>query len=200
MQAVRRALQPVRAPIIWAHAAAWSLCRPLVACAGGTVLCLLFVVYGASLAFVAFGAVSMVLVLLACIDARSCLLPDALTQPLLWAGLATSLAGWPHGPASSLAGAMAGYAALAFLRYLGLWWRGAEAMGWGDVKLLAAMGAWIGPHAILHVLLLACLAAVLFAMLHQRRLMPRGFYPFGPFLAVAAMADFVGGSALQSWF
>jgi len=130
------------------------------------------------------------LVLLACIDWASGLLPDALTLPLMWAGLALAWLGLGPALHDSLAGLALGWGLAMILR--GLWWWRcrAEGLGLGDAKLLAALGAWLGAGRVLDVLLFASLGGILFAMGHQRRLRPAGAYPFGPFLALA------GGAAL----
>lgn len=141
------------------------------------------------------------LLLLALIDARTWLLPDALTLPLLWIGLALAWLGW--GTVSlhdALAGAMAGYGVLWLLQQCFRRLRGVDGMGHGDLKLLAALGAWVGWQAVPWVLLAACVAATVFAMGRQRTLLPSGAYPFGPFLAVAGMGVFILGSEVHLWF
>jgi leader peptidase (prepilin peptidase)/N-methyltransferase len=160
----------------------------------------LFACYG-PVAYFAVTALSAVLVLLsALIDAQTGLLPDALTQSLLWLGLASSWAGLGLPLHDALAGVMAGYGFLSCLllvfRCLGV----REAMGRGDLKLLAALGAWLGWQPLLWTLLLACLAGLAFAMWKQKSLRPRGAYPFGPFLAMGGAGVFLGAAAVQSWF
>ena len=73
-------------------------------------------------------------------------------------------------------------------------------MGGGDVKLMAALAAWTGGQVLIWIVLCASLAGVLFAMGMQRRWVPRGAYPFGPFLALAAAPVLVAGARVQSWF
>ncbi|MDS1139231.1 A24 family peptidase [Pusillimonas sp. SM2304] len=141
------------------------------------------------------------LLLLALIDARTWLLPDALTLPLLWMGLALCWMGW--GTVSlhnALAGAMAGYGVLWLLQQGFRRVRGLDGMGHGDLKLLAALGAWVGWQALPWVLLAACVSATVFAMARQRTLFPSGAYPFGPFLAMAGMGVFILGSEVHLWF
>lgn len=166
----------------------------------GGLLAGLYLRLGATPGFVALAAASAVLVLLACIDLRTCLLPDALTQPLLWLGVASAWVGISIHLYSSIAGIMLGYALLAVPRLLWLWWKGIDGMGRGDVKLLAALGAWVGELGIMIVLAVACGAGIAFALVHQRQRRPRGAYPFGPFIALGAMTEFLFPSAVQSWF
>ena len=122
------------------------------------------------------------------IDARSWLLPDALTLPLVFAGLAAAWAFEPAGLSGRALGAALGYLALraVALAYRAL--RGREGLGAGDAKLLAAAGAWVGARALPQVILLAALAGLIAALclrLAGTRLGPQSALPFGPFLALA---------------
>lgn len=156
--------------------------------------------YGVSLYFFALSVATLALLVLALIDARCGLLPDALTLPLLWIGL--SMAWLGHGPTlhQAVSGVFLGYLFPWALFFVYKCARHVDGMGQGDFKLLAALGAWLGWQALAPVLLLASLAAVAAAMWHQKSFWPGGVYPFGPFLIVSAMGFFVGGSALHSWF
>ncbi|SHH21890.1 leader peptidase (prepilin peptidase) / N-methyltransferase [Pollutimonas bauzanensis] len=156
--------------------------------------------HGGTLRFLALAMAGVLLLTLALIDARKRLLPDALTLPLLWLGLGLAWAG--QGPAlrDAVAGAMLGYGFLWLLSRLFSCLSRREGMGHGDVKLLAALGAWLGWRPLAMVLLAACLAGLLFAMAHQRRLRPAGAYPFGPFLAASGMAALMAGSEVHWHF
>src|SRR5699024_10848901 len=123
-----------------------------------------------------------------------------LTLPLLWGGLLCAWLGVGVPLDISLAGVVAGYTTLTLLRGLCWWWFGMDGMNAGDVKLLAAVGAWTGVYVVADVLLLACLASVAFATVHQRRLLARGAYPFGPFMAGSTMTVFFQPNAVHSWF
>lgn len=143
--------------------------------------------YGISLAFAGLVAASALLLALALVDVSTLLLPDALTFPLLWLGLACA---WIRGPLflhESVAGAMAGYGFLWLLFWIYKSIRKRQGMGYGDFKLLAALGAWVGLARLPHVLLAACAFGVLFACLHQKKLSLSASYPFGPFLAISGM-------------
>lgn len=166
--------------------------------------------HGLTLKCVSVGIVTAVLVQLSLIDMRTRLLPDALTQPLLWSGLLSAWMAAVAGPvadaaagtvlADCVAGIVAGYGLLALPAW---WWRWRgkpDAVGRGDIKLLAALGAWLGPVGVLHALTIASVAGVLFAVAHQRRWRPVGSYPFGPFIAVGGMAEFLHAPGVQSWF
>jgi leader peptidase (prepilin peptidase) / N-methyltransferase len=122
------------------------------------------------------------------IDARRWLLPDALTLPLIIAGLAAALAFDPDGLTDRALGAAIGYLALRVVAYLYRKLRGRDGLGEGDAKLLAAAGAWVGASALPQVVLIAALTG-LFAAAAMRlagfRLQASSPLPFGPFLAVA---------------
>jgi leader peptidase (prepilin peptidase)/N-methyltransferase len=118
---------------------------------------LAFARHGLSAAAAAELAFVALLVALAFIDLATWLLPHALTWPLLAAGLAAAALGVAPAPslASSAAGAAAGFAAFALVAFVGRRVARKEAMGAGDVWLLAGLGAWLGLRALLPVVLLA---------------------------------------------
>jgi leader peptidase (prepilin peptidase) / N-methyltransferase len=125
---------------------------------------------------------------LAWIDWRQLRLPDALTLPLLGAGLAAAALDGQDALLSGVIGALAGYAALRLVGegYLGL--RGREGLGQGDAKLLAAGGAWLGWEALPWVVLLAALLGLACAIVQRARgaaLTRETALPFGPPLALA---------------
>ena len=141
------------------------------------------------------------LMLLAHIDARTCLLPDALTFPLLWLGLGAGWAGWGVVPLhDAVAGAMAGYGSLWLLLQGFRLARGVEGMGYGDLKLMAALGAWLGWQALPWVLLGACAAGIVFALIKGGGVRRSASYPFGPFLAAASVAVFMAAPGLKLYF
>jgi leader peptidase (prepilin peptidase)/N-methyltransferase len=142
------------------------------------------------------------LIALTFIDLDHQLLPDALTLPLLWLGLIASLAGWnssahalPSDPASAIGGAAIGYLSLWAVFHLFRLLTGKEGMGYGDFKLLAALGAWLGWQMLLPIVLLsAVVGAILGATLIVLRRQQRGNpIPFGPFLAAAGWVAMLWG-------
>ncbi len=132
------------------------------------------------------GAVA-VLLALALIDWDTTVLPDALTLPLLWAGLGLAALGWLPGLTllQSFTGAVVGYGALWSVYWLFKLTTGKEGMGYGDFKLLAALGAWLGWQAILPIVLMASvIGAVIGLVMKATGSLREGrFVPFGPFLA-----------------
>lgn len=153
-------------------------------CAVGVVLALIN--YGFTLRGMALAGFLMTLTLLASIDYRTMLLPDGITLPLLWAGLAYQLTFNPSFMTEAVTGAIAGYGFL-WASYWGFFIaRGKEALGYGDFKLMAAMGAWLGWQALPGVLLISAVSALLI-MLPVRGLSSNARsepVPFGPFLAL----------------
>jgi len=130
------------------------------------------------------------LLALAWIDAETLLLPDALTLPLLLAGLA---AAWPDIDALTdrAAGAAVGYLAFRAVAAGYRAARGRAGLGAGDAKLLAAGGAWLGLERLPALILLAALAGLAHALLvtrRRRRLTAATAVPFGPALAFAIFA------------
>jgi leader peptidase (prepilin peptidase)/N-methyltransferase len=122
------------------------------------------------------------------IDLRRWLLPDALTLPLIIAGLAAAFLFNPDLLTERALGAALGYLSLMAIAALYRALRGREGLGGGDAKLLAASGAWLGAAALPQVILLAALSALAAAAclrLAGVRLGIHSALPFGPFLALA---------------
>jgi leader peptidase (prepilin peptidase)/N-methyltransferase len=127
------------------------------------------------------------LVALSGIDIDTQLLPDDITLPLLWAGLAFNLATGTVAIADAVLGAMAGYLLLWSIYWLFRIVTGKEGMGYGDFKLLAALGAWMGWQSLgLIILMSSAVGAVLGIVILSVRGQGRGQpLPFGPYLAAA---------------
>lgn len=142
------------------------------------------------------------LIALAFIDLDTMLLPDDITLLLLWAGLLFNLFGVFASLQSAVIGAMAGYLSLWSVYWLFKLVTGKEGMGYGDFKLLAAIGAWLGWELLPVTILLSSVvgAAVGIAMLvfvkHDRRIP----IPFGPYLAGGGIvALFFGAQLMQAY-
>ncbi|HEY2925517.1 prepilin peptidase [Piscinibacter sp.] len=152
--------------------------------------------FGAQPTVLLWCAFTAVLVALAGIDWDTTLLPDNLTLPLLWAGLVSAALGWTIPPAAALWGAVAGYVSLWAVYWLFKLTTGKEGMGYGDFKLLAALGAWLGAQMILPIVLAASVlgAAVGIGMKLSSALREGRYVPFGPFLAGAGIVVMLAGS------
>lgn len=130
------------------------------------------------------------LVTLAVIDADTRLLPDAITQPLVWGGLLVASLGLSGiGLHEALWGAAVGYLFLWAVYWLFKGLTGKEGMGQGDFKLLAGLGAWLGWPALLSLVLIASLTGILggLALKWRGQLPENGALAFGPYLVVAGL-------------
>ena len=146
----------------------------------------------------ALGALLFVwaMVALTFIDLDTQLLPDDITLPLLWLGLAFNVGGTYTELPAAVIGAMAGYLALWSVFWLFKLATGKEGMGYGDFKLFAALGAWFGWQALVPIILMASVIGALvgIAMKFSSGLREGGYIPFGPFLAGAGFVAMVFGS------
>jgi leader peptidase (prepilin peptidase)/N-methyltransferase len=140
------------------------------------------------------------LIALSFIDFDTTYLPDVITLPLLWCGILFNLGNIYTDLASAVIGAMVGYLALWFVYWGFKLLTGKEGMGYGDFKLLAALGAWMGwqmlPLIVLASSLVGAIVGILLIVLTRRgREVP---IPFGPYLATAGtFAVFWGGQLTQ---
>ncbi len=135
------------------------------------------------------------LIALSGIDIRTQYLPDDLTYPLLWSGLALSLVPLFQDPWHAILGATIGYLSLWSVSHLYKLVRGRHGMGFGDFKLLAALGAWCGPKSILTIVLLSSLIGAIIGSIYLavKSRDSDTEIPFGPYLAAAGWVQFILG-------
>ncbi len=150
---------------------------------------------------------TLALVPVAMIDADTQLIPDSIVLPLMWVGLAMSLFAPVAGaetlfvaPSDAIIGAMAGYLSLWSIYWLFKLVTGKEGMGYGDFKLLAALGAWLGWQQLpLIILMSAVVGAIvgiaLMAFRKHERSVP---IPFGPYLAAAGWITMLWGDTIKT--
>ena len=142
------------------------------------------------------------LLALAFIDADTQLLPDDLTLPLLWGGLFANLFGLFVPLSSAVIGAIAGYLSLWTVYWLFKLVRGKEGMGYGDFKLLAAIGAWLGwpmlPQVVLVSSVLGAVGGI--AMIVARGRDRASPLPFGPWLAGAGVVALFFGPQVNALY
>jgi leader peptidase (prepilin peptidase)/N-methyltransferase len=181
-----------------ACAAPISLRYPLVEAISG-LLCA-FAAFHFGYGWTSLAAMLLIwgLIALTCIDFDSQLLPDAITLPLLWAGLLVNLFGTFADLQAAVIGAMCGYLALWSVYWAFKLTTGKEGMGYGDFKLLAALGAWLGwemlPLTILLSSLLGAVVGIALIVIAKRgRSVP---IPFGPYLAMAGLLALFWGKPL----
>ncbi len=173
---------------------------PLVELAGGALTLSVVAIFGPSWQGLFVLGACLSLLVMAVIDLRTQLLPDLLPLPLLWAGLLYQLLFQPLLLPSAVIGAMAGYLVLWSFYWAFKLTTGKEGMGYGDFKLLAALGAWMGWQALPLMLILSAGIGAIIGILVQlaiRRL--RGApMPFGPYLALAGWVALLGGEPLMA--
>ena len=179
-----------KAPISWQYPAVETLTAVLF----GLVVWRYGVTMQAGWMLVATGF----LVAMSGIDMRTTLLPDSLTLPLLWLGLLLSLVPVFVEPSDAILGAAVGYLSLWSVYWAFKLLTGKEGMGYGDFKLLAAIGAFCGWKAILPVLLMSSLigaivGSLMLALQGRDRATP---IPFGPYLAAAGWVQMFWGEDL----
>ncbi|HTI17747.1 MAG TPA: A24 family peptidase [Trinickia sp.] len=172
-----------------------SIRYPLIELASGLLAALALANFGASgTALAAFGLCATLLAMSA-IDIQTRLLPDSLTLPLLWAGLIVNFADTFVSLRSAVAGAIVGYVFLWCVYWLFRLARGVEGMGYGDFKLLAALGAWLGWAALPQIVLIAAVTGAVIGLTATwlGRMRFEEALPFGPFLAAGGAATLFFG-------
>ncbi len=168
-----------------------SLRYPLIEALTGGLLGLISWKFGYTATTVFACLLCLCLIVLTFIDLDTQLLPDNITLPLLWLGLAFNLNGGFANLKSAVIGAMAGYLMLWSIHCLFKFIRGKEGMGCGDFKLFAALGAWFGWQWLPAVILFASTLGVMLGMAMMMLLSKHDKntpMPFGPFLAIGGMA------------
>ena len=167
-----------------------SLRYPLVELLTGLVFAICAWKFGVTWTALASIVFSAYLIAMIFIDADTQLLPDQLTLPLMWGGIAFHLAAYllqaDWGLTSlvdSLLGAIVGYLSLWSIFQLFKLVTGKEGMGYGDFKLLAALGAWLGIGVLPIIIIMSALVGLIFAII--MKVAKNQPMPFGPYLAIS---------------
>lgn len=179
-----------------------SVRYPLVELATGALFAACYWRFGAAPSTLLWCGFVAVLVAAALIDWDTTLLPDDLTLPLLWAGLVVAGLGWNLPLKEALWGAVVGYLSLWSVYWLFKLTTGKEGMGYGDFKLLAALGAWLGWPMILPIVLASSvLGAIIGIIMKVTGQLREGVYiPYGPFLAGAGLVvTMAGQQRVMQW-
>jgi leader peptidase (prepilin peptidase)/N-methyltransferase len=154
--------------------------------------------WGPTLHALAGAVFGTILLGIAITDARHMLIPDEFTWGGLVLGLAFALGGGGPALVQALLGAAAGFALLYAIAVIGEWVFKEEAMGGGDIKMMAMVGAFVGWQGVLLTVFLgALLGTLIFVPLTLRK---KRLVPFGVFLALGAVATFVAGDAIVTWY
>ncbi|MBK1644698.1 prepilin peptidase [Thiocapsa imhoffii] len=175
---------------------------PLVELATAVLSLLVVVRFGVSVEVLPALGLTWALITLAVIDFDTQLLPDSITLPVLWLGLGLSLIPVFADSHSAIIGAIVGYLSLWTIFHLFRLATGKDGMGYGDFKLLALLGAWLGWQALpLIILLSALVGALLGVTLILSGRHERGTpIPFGPYLAAAGWLSLVWGDQLNQFY
>jgi len=179
-----------------------SVQYPLVELLTAVLSALVIVRFGASTQGAAALLFTWVLIAASGIDVRTQLLPDQLTLPLLWLGMLLALGGVFVAAPQAILGAALGYLALWSVYWVFKLLTGKEGMGYGDFKLLAALGAWMGAWALLPVVLISSIVGAVIGSLYLA-LSRKGQgvpIPFGPYLAIAGWIWLLAGPWLTHWY
>lgn len=154
---------------------------------------MMYAIVAASMVWVAYGyfgsfgfgflvSYILILLLLAEIDYRTFLLPDILTVPLLLLGILASSVGMGFVAINeSVVGAVVGYFLPVMVSLFIVWYK-RDAFGGGDIKLLSALGAWLGVEGVLYVIALASVLGLIYALAKQKRSLA-----FGPMIALSGI-------------
>ncbi len=176
---------------------------PIVELLGGALAAAAIWHFGATPQGIAACGLLWALLALTMIDFDTQLLPDGITLPLLWAGLIVNLRSTFATLPDAVIGAVAGYLSLWTIYWVFKLIRGKEGMGYGDFKLLAALGAWLGWQLLPVIVLLssvvgAVIGVTLIVFKGRDHSIPMAF---GPFLAIAgAIALFFGPTLVKTFF
>ncbi len=180
-----------------------SIRYPLVEVVTGALCFLVAYQFGFSYFAIALLFFTFVLIAATFIDLDTMLLPDSLTLPLTWFGITLALLQIsPVSLQDSVIGAIAGYLSLWSVYWLFKLVTGKEGMGYGDFKLLAALGAWLGWQYLPMIILLSSFVGVIFGII-QLRLKQQGIdkaFPFGPYLAIAGWICMMWGNEILDWY
>jgi len=176
-----------------------SIQYPLVEFIAGSAFLLIGIRFGLQPLFFSYLLFTLILIIISGIDYFHRVIPDILSYALLGIGLAASVfnpllgTGWKDRIFSSAAGAAAGALLILFIMVIGKIIFKKEAMGSGDLKLLAAIGAFEGPQKTFTTLVLAAVfgSIVGLALIFNKKIDRKDYMPFGPFLALGAFMNIV---------
>ncbi len=175
---------------------------PLLEILSGLLSVVVVFHFGVTVTAAAALILSYSLLALACIDLEHQILPDSITLPVLWLGLLFSMRGGLVDSETSILGAATGYLSLWSVYHIFKCLTGKEGMGYGDFKLLALLGAWLGWQAIPLVIVLSSVVGSVYGL---GLIVFRGHasgqpIPFGPFLAAAGWIVLLYGGDLTHFY
>lgn len=173
---------------------------PIVELATALLSLLVFLVLGPTTQTLAAIPLTWALISLTLIDFDTQLLPDSITLPLLWAGLLLNLQGLFVSLPSAVLGAAFGYLSLWSVYWLFKLATGKEGMGYGDFKLLAALGAWLGALVLPVIILLSSVVGAVIGLVYLAIRKESAPFAFGPYIAIAGFIALLWGKPLMKWY
>jgi leader peptidase (prepilin peptidase)/N-methyltransferase len=176
---------------------------PIVEFLNAACYLLFFYIDGLNLAFVAHCYLASSLIVIFFIDCEFQIIPDKITLPGIAVGLVSSIFVSPPGIVSSAIGLVVGGGALLSVAFLGEWLFKKEAMGGGDIKMAAMMGAFVGWQKVLLIFLGGAVIGLIVSivwMVFSKRLRRHRLIPFGPFLALAALVVVIAGDQILRFY
>ena len=179
-----------------------SIRYPLVEAAAAILSGLIALYFGATEQTFALLVLTWALIALTMIDVDHQLLPDSITLPLMWLGILLNTQGLFTDLESSIWGAIAGYLSLWSVFWLFKLLTGKEGMGYGDFKLLAALGAWMGWQALPVIIILSSVVGAVIGIagiiiMGRDKNIP---IPFGPYLAIAGWIALLWGDQITQTY
>lgn len=177
-----------------------TLRYPIVELATGLLSGIFIWIFGTGIAGLSALLFVYLLITLCFIDSETMLLPDTLTQPLLWAGLIVNLNDTFTHTEDAILGAVVGYLFLWLMHWLYKQFTGKDGIGYGDFKLLAALGAWLGWQVLPLLILFAAIIGLFvgIVLILMRKIQKDSPMPFGPYLALSGILALLFGPTLLS--
>lgn len=179
-----------------------SLRYPIIEIITATAGILVAIKFGVTWQTLAGCFLSYILIVQSCIDIQHMLIPDEITLPILWVGLLLSIFNIFIDPTAAIIGAAMGYLSLWSIYWAFYLITGKEGMGYGDFKLLAMLGAWLGWHYLPFMVLFSSLLGTIIGgclIIFTKRLKERRI-PFGPFIALAGWVALMWGPQINDWY
>ena len=180
--------------------AAIGLRYPIVELVTALLSVLVIYQFGVSAAGVSALFLVWMLIALTGIDFDTQLLPDRLTFPLAGLGLAVNSQGWFVSPTQSIWGLLLGFLSLWVVVKIFFLITKKHGMGQGDFKLLAVLGAWLGPMMLPLIILLSSLLGSIVGIILMKKQGESKPFAFGPYIAIAGIVALLYGSEIVSWY
>ena len=179
-----------------------SILYPVIEILTGALVFLILWHFGITAMGLFFSILCLFLIPLAVIDLKHFMLPDILTLPLLWLGLLINCASIFTTPIMAILGAFLGYGVLWLIFWLFKFITQKEGMGYGDFKLMAALGAWFGVSSLLFLIFMSAIIGIAMALsISAIKRQKHKLIPFGPAIAIAGVIyPFIGQAVTQAYY